>query len=262
MQIITDINSPIVSDFRNLKNHIFSKNNLIIMETKKVLLKYFDTNLKPYKCLITEDFYQEKSDLLNTKLNPENIYVANKKIMESIVGHNLHHGIFLIGERPKDTSLEDLQFPCLILNGVSGPENVGAIVRSCASFNIQNIIVDAKSCSPYVRRAIRVSMGNIFELKIHHTPNLNQSIDYLKKKNIKILGTANTMAAKSIHQYSFKQNCALILGSEGNGIDEIILDSCDNLLKIPINPKVNSLNIHNAASIFLYELTKQKEAQE
>lgn len=253
---IIDENSPLIDDFRSLKNKTFKDKNLILMETKKVIDKYFLTNLKPLKCLITQDYYDEQKNILESKINPENIYVADKNIMQNIVGYKLHHGIMLIGEKPRYIDLNVIEYPCLILNGVTSPENVGTIIRTCAAFSVKSIIVDEKTCSPYLRRAIRVSMGNIFQIGVHATDNLKNTILKLISNEVSIIGSANLEKAICLPNYKFPKRAALIMGSEGEGIDEHLLNLCDTVVKIPMSSDVNSLNVHNATSIFLYEMTK------
>jgi tRNA G18 (ribose-2'-O)-methylase SpoU len=137
------------------------------------------------------------------------------------------------------------------LNGLTSPENVGAIVRTAAAFNVNSLIYDKKSCSPYLRRCIRVSMGNIFQLKVFESENLEDDLIKLKKLNYSIYSTANISGSVDYTNYSYPQKSALIVGSEGHGIDQNILNASDVILKIPINEEVAHLNASNAASIFL-----------
>jgi len=83
---------------------------------------------------------------MNNFLDAE-VFLCSKPIIKAIVGFRLHQGIIVIAEKPKDYLLTDLDFPCLALNGLTDPENVGSIIRSCAAFNISSIIIDKNTAS-------------------------------------------------------------------------------------------------------------------
>jgi len=252
---IQDIEDPRVAQFRSLKNKNLLRENLIVVEGEKVVLKLLKSEHKIHKIFAPSWFIEKYENILRGE-----IYLADKNIREQIVGHHLHQGIMALAEKPNDIELSELTFPALILNGVTSPENVGSIVRSLAAFKIKSLIVGPKSCSPYLRRCIRVSMGNIFSMDIHHSNNLEESINLLKEKNISILGTANAPQAKNIRSFNFSKNCALVMGSEGHGMDEEIFSLCDQIIKIPIDETVAHLNVSNATSIFLYQLSLREDS--
>jgi tRNA G18 (ribose-2'-O)-methylase SpoU len=161
-----------------------------------------------------------------------------------------------MAEKPKDANLNELDNRIILLNGLSSPENVGSIVRSSAAFGINSIITDEKSCSPYLRRCIRVSMGNIFSMKTYHAINLRGDLKKLKDLGYTILSTANISGSLDFATFDFPEKCVLIIGSEGHGIDLDILNNSDFVLRINIDSQVAHLNAANAAAIFLSKLSK------
>jgi tRNA G18 (ribose-2'-O)-methylase SpoU len=151
----------------------------------------------------------------------------------------------------------DCKDTIISLNGITSPENVGAIIRNISGFGFKSVLVDAKTCSPFTRRSIRVSMGNIFDLKTSQTKDLLYTLIDLKNNGYTIIGTANINSAISLKEFKAYPKTVLIIGSEGFGIDKEILSICDQVVKIPIESSVGHLNAACASSIFLYELNNQ-----
>lgn len=246
---ITDANDPRIAEFISFRDHTLNARNLFIAETEKIFLQFSATGRKIHKVLATEKFAEKHS------LSGEDVYLADKKILEQIAGFKVHFEVLFLAEMIKDHSLNQLDDKIILLNGLSSPENVGSIVRSSAAFNIKSIIVDEKTCSPYLRRCIRVSMGNIFSMKSYHSANIRQDIKNLKDMDYQILSTANIQSAISLKDFTFPEKYVLIIGSEGHGIDEDILLESNTVLKINIDPQVAHLNASNAASIFLSHMS-------
>ena len=84
--------------------------------------------------------------------------------MNKIVGFKLHSGVMAIGKQPVDVNLSELESPVVVMNGIINSENVGSIIRNCAAFGFESIITDKQTSSPYLRRAVRVSMGAVLNI--------------------------------------------------------------------------------------------------
>ena len=184
----------------------------------------------------------------------DKLFILKKSDTSDIVGYNIHQGVMALGQRPSDVSVGDLGDKVLVLNGVNNAENVGAICRSALAFGVDSIIIDSKSCSPFVRRAIRVSMGSVFKLKFMHTDKLSEVLKELTTREYSIVSASNDENACRLKDVSFAKRCALILGNEGDGVESLVKEVSDAVVKIPINPEVDSLNVAVASSILLYEL--------
>lgn len=250
-----EINDPTdvrVQEFLTLRNK--NTGDSILCDSEKVVSKLFETNLKVKKVFVTNEYYHTNKELLENRVDPHSLFVSTKKIIEQVIGYKLHHGIMAKAERPRDINLNKLDQQIIVLNGVTSPENIGAIVRSAAAFGINSIITDSKSASPYLRRAIRVSMGNVFYTKHFKSLNLYDDLKQLENLGYTILGTANEEDSISLAEFNFPKKCALIIGSEGWGMDATIRNTCSQTIKIPIKEEVAHLNAAMAASIFFYHL--------
>jgi len=248
---ITDINDPQIKEFISLKQSSIDE-NYVVVESKTVFKKLFNTNTKIHKVFTTV----ENIDFIK-KLCPNidfPIYTASNEIMKKIVGHKIHQGMMAVIDKPKFISYEEITGNVVVLNGLSSPENVGSIVRSCAAFDIDTLIIDEKTCSPFIRRCIRVSTGNLFNINVYKSSELEKDLKNLQNSGYKVITTANSPEAISLHKYSFPKNSAVVIGSEGYGADKEIFDLSDTVLKIDINEEVTSLNAAIAASIVLYQM--------
>lgn len=252
---ITDINDSRVGNYISLKKS--NSDDVIVCDSEKVVLKLLQNSSEIISIFGTEKFINENIDTISSKISDDKIFYANKAIMEKIVGHNLHHGVMAVAKKPPSYNLCDLSDKILVVNGITGPENIGNLIRSAAAFNVDSIIIDSKSVSPFVRRAIRVSMGNIFFVKVHFSSNLQESLKQLQKNKYKVYSAANSSNAISIYNCQFNEKSAFIIGSEGHGIDKNIIELSDYIVKIPVNDNVAHLNAANAGTIFLYTLTNQ-----
>lgn len=246
---VTDLNIEELKLFSSQREN----SQYIVCDSEKVVLKLLKSSSLVIKILSDSKFFSRYPDIVCKY----NCFQAPKVTLEKIVGHRLHQGIMALAIKPKFSTLDDLTGPICILNGLTSPENVGAIVRTLAALNIKSLILDSKSASPYIRRAIRVSMGNVFDLKIHQTGNLIETISLLKNRDYQIIATANESGATIISDVLFTTKSAFIIGSEGHGIDPIIKKSSTLVSFIPVTENVLHLNASNAATIFAYECSKQ-----
>jgi tRNA G18 (ribose-2'-O)-methylase SpoU len=246
---IIDSNDPRIAEFVTVRDHVLHSKNLIIAESEKIFLQFRASGRVIHKILATAAFIERHN------LSGDNIFCAEKDILESVAGFKVHFEVLLLAEKPQDSALNELEDRIILLNGLTSPENVGSIVRSSAAFGINSIITDEKTCSPHLRRCIRVSMGNIFAMKTHHAINVRGDLKKLKDLGYTILSTANISGSVDLKEYQFPKKCVLIIGSEGNGIESDILNSSDIILKIKIDSQVAHLNASNAASIFLSQMS-------
>lgn len=246
---ITDPSDPRIAEFISIRDHVLNTNNLIVAEAEKLFLQFRASGRTIHKILATPDFIARHA------LAGDNIFAADKDVLESVAGFKIHFEVLLLAEKPKDFDLDQLDDKIILLNGLSSPENVGSIVRSSAAFGIKSIILDEKTCSPYLRRCIRVSMGNIFSIKTYHAINIRGDLRKLKEMGYSILSTANIPGSVDLAGYKFPPKCILIIGSEGHGVDRDILELSDQILRINIDPQVAHLNASNAAAIFLSRMS-------
>ena len=176
----------------------------------------------------------------------------------------VHQGFALYCNRLENTALEDLialaedktQCHILILDQVTDPQNIGAIIRSCAAFETLGLVMQDKN-SPLESGAMdKASAGTIEFVPISRVTNLNRAIEKLKDSGFWVMGM-DGYATTTIDKINKSGKTAIVMGSEGKGMRRLVEENCDSSVKLPISPNVESLNVATAAAIALYELSKK-----
>ena len=232
-----------------------------VAETYKVIKLMLESKIEVHSILGTEEWIEKITPEIDRYgLSSDQIYVAPKKELESIVGFALHQGLMALGRRPQDVLLSELEDRVLVFDGVVNPENVGSIIRSAAAFGKFSILSDSSSADPYIRRAVRVSMGNVFGIKTHISENLVGSLGELQKNHgYRIIGSDLHKPTGSLANFRFPKKYTLIIGSEVNGMRREVVDACDDALIIPTVKMGYALNASHAATVLLYHASTFSE---
>ena len=167
------------------------------------------------------------------------------------------------GYRPQNTELNEVfrldkqQVTLVVASGVQDLENLGSIVRSCAAFGVDALILGRGCADPYSRRALRVSVGTAFQLPILQTNDLISVLRELKTDwNVHVAATVLDGDAERLDEATRPARFALLFGSEGFGLDENLIAECDRRITLPMGLGVDSLNVAVAAGVFLYHFTR------
>ncbi|MDQ1265360.1 MAG: hypothetical protein QG635_510 [Bacteroidota bacterium] len=227
---------------------------IFVADGEKVTLRLLDSALEVVSFFALEEYYEKYSDFIESKAIPENVrFTADKEIFEQIVGFRVHTGIMAIGRIPRQSPVNEFSKKIIALNGIIDSENVGAIVRNAAAFGFDSLIFDKATSSPYLRRAVRVSMGTIYSLKYHICDNLKEALELLRNGGSYSIYAAETSAgAISITECILNDKFCLVFGSEGRGIDRDILDMADKIVSIPISDSVPSINVAASSAIMMF----------
>jgi len=257
---IDDINDSRISLYKDLrftpKTH--QDNKLFIAEGRRLVRKLLNSDILIYSIFATEDFFSENQYQISNRIEENTgLYSAEKKIMEQIVGFRLHTGVMAMAFQPADVRPVDMKGIIVATNGINNAENIGSIVRNMVGFGIENIIVDRKSVSPYLRRAVRVSMGSVFFSNVCHSEDLVNDINFLKHRGYKIISIEISENSKFLNTFRFDKMSLIIFGSEDYGIEKEILEISDVVIKIPMSDKIDSLNVSSSSAIVFYQLSEQ-----
>ena len=183
-----------------------------------------------------------------------------KKEMDALVGIDLHSPMMCITHTPPQIDIHSLKSPIIALNGIVNSDNVGGIIRNAIGMGFESIITDSTTSSPYLRRSVRVSMGSIALAKCGFSQNLKQDLEQMKsEKGLKIISAEINSHSRSLIDYVFPQDFIVVLGSEGNGIDENILAISDDIIHIPMDSRVKSLNVSSSSAIILHAARQRNQ---
>lgn len=215
--------------------------NLFIVEGEHLVLE-------AYKNGYLKELFLEENEKLN--INIETNYLT-KNVISYITELDTSCSVIGVCEKLDKKQIGN---KVLLLDEIQDPGNLGTIIRSAVAFNFDTIVLGNKTVDLYNSKVIRASQGMIFNINIIEE-NLGCIIPELKKLNYKIYGTKVTNG-KNVKNLEKNEKVCIIMGNEGNGISEEILNLCDEYFYINMNPLCESLNVGVAASIILYELDK------
>ena len=192
------------------------------------------------------------------------VFFKNKKELDNYCKneHILHQGFVAEIEDVNEINIKEfiknkknITFACL--DNVNDPRNIGSIVRSAVSFNIDGIIVKSRHFPETSKLMYKSASGSMEHMNIFKVSNINSTLKFLKENNFWIYGF-DAKAKKNFTNVDWKGNNVLLFGSEGYGIKKHTEKYADFLVKININAKIESLNISNSASIVFHYLANKK----
>lgn len=166
-------------------------------------------------------------------------------------------GVFDLPQpQPEDAPYAGRRF--LLLCSLQDPGNIGTILRSCEAFGVDEVILSADCPDLYSPKLLRATMGGLFRLRHRVVPDMASAIGQLQKQGVRVYATALRADSIPITQVDFStQPSAVAIGNEGNGLSQALLDCCDAAVIIPMEGAAESLNAAVAASISIWEMSRQ-----
>jgi tRNA G18 (ribose-2'-O)-methylase SpoU len=247
---------------------------IFVAEGAKVVRRLLESHFAVVSAVLSEDWLKDFRPLIEARPEQITVYLADKKWLETLTGFAMFQGVLAVGKIPARVLFEDIMeespTPRLFaaVDGLTNSENLGALVRNCAAFGVQALIVGETSSSPFLRRAVRNSMGAIFQMPVMEigkaaslcseaAKTLAQALGALRERGIRCIA-AHPRGKKPLMEADFKDDCCIVFGSEGEGISQEVLKNCDEAVAIPMPEKIDSLNVGAAAAVFLYEANRQR----
>ncbi len=271
---ITSFDAPELQPYATMRRPVEHEiQGIFVAEGEKVVRRLLESNFEVVSVVFWEKWLEDFRSLIEGRPETIPVYLADKKLLESLTGFTMFQGVLAVGKLPARVSFDDVlqksPSPRLMVavDGLSNSENLGALVRNCAAFKVQSLIVGETSSSPFLRRAVRNSMGAIFQVPVLELGNgtrdrdsktLAQTLKDLRTRGVRCMA-AHPGGKKKLSEADFTRDCCVVFGSEGTGISQAVLESCDEAVSIPMPEKVDSLNVGAAAAVFLYEANRQRE---
>ena len=263
---IESLDLPELSPYRTMKRpQAHRAQGILVAEGEKVVRRLLESDFPVVSVLLPEKWLAELEPLLRARPEDIPVYLVNKKqVLEELIGFSMFQGVMAIGRVPPPVSIEEVlaqgRPPRLFVavDALTNAENLGVLVRNCVAFGAQALVVGETSSSPFLRRAVRNSMGTIFQLPVVEPPDLVSALKELQKLGVRIVAAHPRAAGRTLSQSDFARDCCLVFGSEGYGITPAVLAVCDEAVAIPMPPTVDSLNVGSAAAVFLYEVNRQR----
>lgn len=248
--IITSKDNEIIKNIKKLKEKKYRLNSYIV-EGIKMVKEAINENQEIALIAIREDF---KIDF-DTK-NIKTVTISNK-IFNDISDVKTPQGILAVIKKNQNNQIETNSDYILALDSLQDPGNMGTIIRTADSANINQIIINKTTVAPYSPKVIRSTMGAIYRTNIIEVEDLKATLKEMKSKGFQII-TTDLKATQSIYDINYNNKTVVVIGNEANGVSQEILQTADKKVIIPMLGKTESLNASIAASIMIYEYVRQK----
>lgn len=245
-----------------LLNRDHPENGIFIAESPLVIERALNAGCVPISFLAEEKDVDKVISVMKDHADAP-IFTAPFDVLTELTGFKLTRGMLSAMKRPPLKTPEELtenSRRVAVLENVMNPTNVGAIIRSAAALGMDAVLLTEGCSDPLYRRAVRVSMGTVFQIPwtFVNTDNISTS-QALRLLGFKTAATALSNASIPVSHPALakEERLAVILGTEGNGLDEKTIAECDYTVKIPMYNGVDSLNVAAASAVVFYELSKR-----
>lgn len=262
---ISSFDAPELAPYRTLRRATeHAEQGIFVAEGDKVVQRLLASQCAVLSVVLPEHRLAEFQPWLAARPETFPVYLAEKKALEELVGFKLFQGVLAVGRLPERVTLEKLLVrspsPRLFAaaDGLTSAENVGLLARNCAAFGVQGLIIGETSSSPYLRRAVRNSMGTVFALPVVESTDLVADLGRLRTAGVRCLAAHPHTEQRFLAQADLTGDICVVLGSEGQGLSPAVLAACHEAVAIPMAPSVDSLNVGAAAAVFLYEANRQR----
>ena len=255
--IITSKENESIKNIKKLKEKKYrDETNCYIIEGIKLIEEAIEENAKIEKIVVCNEINEDFSKELLYKIAKFDVLYVSKNIFKLLTDVLNPQGILAVIRKKTNTIIDFSQDFYLILDNIQDPGNMGTILRTADSINLNQIIIKQGSVDCYNPKVVRSTMGAIFRVNIIESNDMIKTIKELKKHKIKIYAT-DLKTDKNIYSVNYKK-AAVIIGNEANGVSKEILDLADEKIKIPMLGKTESLNAGVATGIILYEMIRKK----
>ncbi|MCH4888654.1 RNA methyltransferase [Acidaminobacter sp. JC074] len=241
MKLITSKDNAFIKSVLKLKTKKGRlKANEFILDGYRIVKHALENDIAISSIIMTEDFYKSHD------LDFNNIVVTSDAIMKTLVETETPQGILAI------VKIEEVPLregPVLFLDKIQDPGNLGTLIRTAEAAGFGGVILRKGCTDPYSQKSIRSSMGSIVSIPVL----MGRDIDDLMKLDYKIYGAA-LEGGKPYRDFTYDVKTLLIIGNEGNGITDEVLDICHERIYIPMKGDVESLNASIAGGILMFEI--------
>ncbi|MDE5882771.1 MAG: RNA methyltransferase [Muribaculaceae bacterium] len=274
---LTSLDNPALKAYTTLteaqlRNRLDEENGIFIAESPKVIRVAMNAGYRPLSMLCEERHISGDAAFIIEAFPEIDVFTGSRELLTSLTGYKLTRGVLCaMKRRPlpsvaeicmstddnnlKSTVTEEF-YPkrrIAVIDGVVDTTNIGAIFRSAAALGIDGILLTPTSCDPLNRRAVRVSMGTIFQVPWTW---IREPLTYLHNYGFKTVAMALSDDSVPIDDPTLctEKRLAIVLGTEGDGLSDGVISSCDYVARIPMAHGVDSLNVAAASAVAFWQL--------
>lgn len=266
---ITDLNDERTELFTRLteaqlRNRLEPEKGIFIAESAKVVRLALEMGCKPVAYLMERRQLTNQGREFIENAGSVPIFTADDEVLEGLTGYRLYRGVLAAMRRPKLPSVDELlkdAHRVAVLEGIVDSTNIGAIFRSAAALNVDAVLVTANCGDPLYRRAVRVSMGTVFQVPWTRIGETNEDWPERGLERLRSLGFKSAAMALSDDSVSIdderlnkEEKLCIVFGTEGDGLAKETIARCDYTVRIPMAHGVDSLNVASAAAVAFWQL--------
>ena len=264
VEMVEDPADPRIAGFRDARDgELRRRAGLFLAEGRLLVRRLLETSRFPVQSLlVTPPALDDLRDLL-PRHDATPVHVASAETIRAIVGFKFHRGCLALGVRGEAVAATALMEPAgprtlLALEGVTDPDNVGALFRNAAAFGAAGVLLSSECADPLYRKAIRVSMGATLSLPFAQVPDWPATLAALRRAGYRLVALCPGAEAEDIVEVAARAprrpRLALLLGAEGTGLSLATRAAADVEVRIPMAAGVDSLNVAAACGIALHRL--------
>ena len=245
---------------------MYKRQGLFIAESPKVIERALNAGCFPVSILVEKKHIEGEAKEIIARCPDIPVYTAEFDVLTQLTGFKLTRGMLCAMRRPKLPTVEEVCSGArriAILENVMNPTNIGAIFRSAAALNIDAVLLTPACSNPLYRRAIRVSMGTVFQIPWTFLGGDEASWPGSGMQTLKEMGFKTAAMALSDDSVTIRdsrllaeEKLAIILGTEGDGLADETIAQCDYTVRIPMSHGVDSLNVAAASAVAFYQLSQ------
>ena len=266
---ITDLNDERTELFTRLteaqlRNRLEPEKGIFIAESAKVVRLALEMGCKPVAYLMERRQLTNQGREFIENAGSVPIFTADDEVLEGLTGYRLYRGVLAAMRRPKLPSVDEVlkdAHRVAVLEGIVDSTNIGAIFRSAAALNVDAVLVTANCGDPLYRRAVRVSMGTVFQVPWARIGETNEDWPERGLEKLRDLGFKSAAMALSDDSVSIdderlnkEEKLCIVFGTEGDGLAKETIARCDYTVRIPMAHGVDSLNVASAAAVAFWQL--------
>ncbi|MBQ6236232.1 MAG: RNA methyltransferase [Clostridia bacterium] len=242
-----------------IRNRLEPEKGVFIAESPKVIRLALVTGFEPVSFLMEEKHIEGDAKDLLLRCPDVPAYTGSRETLQSLTGYALTRGVLAAMKRKPQPALDDVLSGAkrvAVLDGIVDAGNLGAIVRSAAALNMDAVLFSPTCCDPLNRRAVRVSMGTIFQVPWTFLPE--NGLQLLRERGFFTAAMALVNDSLPMDDPRLKacERLAIVLGTEGDGLSAETIAVCDCAVRIPMAHGVDSLNVAAASAVAFWELRK------
>ena len=264
---VTDLTAPELDVYARLteaqlRNRLEPDKGVFIAESPKVIATALDAGYEPLSLLMERRHIEGDAQPILARCGGIPVYTAERETLARLTGFELTRGVLCAMRRPRLPSVEEVCARArrvAVLEGIVDHTNVGAIFRSAAALGIDAVLVTPTCCDPFYRRAVRVSMGTVFQVPWAYLPEGWTELLHTLGFRTAAMALRDDSVRLDDPRLAAERKLAVVMGTEGDGLADATIAACDYTVRIPMHHGVDSLNVAAASAVAFYQLGKPAE---